>query len=101
MLVSFPMDDATEKGANFSHGTSGRAQHEGLFDSGEDSWDSSGEKGVLWRLLSGREDSRDNSGENAAISKCHCSEIKGSQVRKFCRNGLYSPLGIETLYQEM
>ncbi len=53
MLVSFLMDDATETRSNRSEGTSGRARHEGLFDSGEDS--------------------RDYSGENALISKCHCS----------------------------
>jgi hypothetical protein len=49
MLVSFPMDEATEKEVNFSHGTSGRAQHEDIFNSG------------------------DNSAENALLSKCHCS----------------------------
>src|SRR5581483_304275 len=43
MLISFPMDDATEKDANFSYGTSGRAQHEGLFGSWEDSKEDSGE----------------------------------------------------------
>jgi hypothetical protein len=56
----------------------GVAQHEGLFDFGEDSRENSGEKGVLWRdlsrILSGRVYSWDNSGENASISKCHCSE---------------------------
>src|SRR6266536_3783036 len=54
MLVSFPMDNATEKRSNLSHGTSERAQHEGLFGS--------------------KEDSRDNSRENALLSKCNCSD---------------------------
>src|SRR6266536_375384 len=34
MLVSFPMDDATEKRSNFSYGTSERARHEALFGTG-------------------------------------------------------------------
>src|SRR5260370_34749606 len=69
-----------------SPGTSPRCQewHEGFFGSGEDSRENSGDKGVLWRylskILSGREDSRDNSWENALISKCHCSELPGTEM---------------------
>src|SRR5260221_245524 len=78
MLVSFPRDDATEKRLDFQHVTSEREWHEGICGSGEDSWEYSGEKGVLWRhlsrMLSGREDSWEYSGENAALSKCHCSD---------------------------
>jgi hypothetical protein len=101
MVFSFPMDEATEKGSNFSHHTSGRAQHEGLFDFGEDSRENSGEKGFLWRdlsrILSGREDSWDNSRENASISKCHCS-VNSSSKQRYCLSlkDSCSPLRIET-----
>jgi hypothetical protein len=50
MLISFPMDDATEKDSNFSYGTSGRAQHERLFGSKEDSKEFSGENASHLRV---------------------------------------------------
>src|SRR6266487_322045 len=77
MLVSFPMDDATEKRSNCSYATSERAQHEGLFGTGDFS--------------------RDFSGENVSLSKCHCSDqITSIGVPLGELNGQWSPFGIET-----
>src|SRR6266516_2740057 len=76
MLVSFPMDDATEKRSNCSYATSERAQHEGLFGTGDFS--------------------RDFSGENVSLSKCHCSDqITSIGVPLGELNGQWSPFGIE------
>src|SRR6266540_3655765 len=91
MLISFPMDNATEKRSNFSYATSQRARHEALFGSGEYSGENSSHSRVARRFFGSGEISR----ENAVLSKCHCSVATGSTTALVRGNGSGSPSGIE------